>query len=295
MNMKKVDLHMHSNISNDGEYTPDRLMEMCKDAGLEMVALADHNSLSGIPKAKEKAEALGLYFIPAVELDCVLDGINFHLLGYHISDKHNWFRENEKRIFANELAAGSQMMDGVENIGILVDREKVVAVSKDGAITGEMIAEVVLADERNKDNELLMPYRSGGSRSDNPLVNFYWDFCSQGKPAYAKVEYPTFEEAIGEIIKDGGIPVLAHPGANIGCRRDIIEKMKALGLRGIEVYSSYHNKETIAFYNQLADELELMKTIGSDFHGKTKPSIRLGNVDMPERDKDKTIEYMVSI
>lgn len=139
------------------------------------------------------------------------------------------------------------MMDGIEDTGILVNREKVVAVSKDGAITGEMIAEVVLADERNKDNELLMHYRSGGSRSDNPLVNFYWDFCSQGKPAYAKVEYPTFEEAIGEIIKDGSIPVLAHPGANIGCRRDIIEKMKTLGLKGIEVYNNYHDKETATF------------------------------------------------
>ena len=67
----------------------------------------------------------------------------------------------------------------------------------------------------NKENKLLNPYYEGGLRSDNPYVNFYWDYCSQGKPAYAEVKFISLQEAIKVIEDNGGIPVLAHPGNNV--------------------------------------------------------------------------------
>ena len=71
-------------------------------------------------------------------------------------------------------------MDFAEKAGFIFDREKVKALSPDGTVTGEMIGEVVLADKRNDENILLKPYRDGGNRSDNPYVNFYWDWFSKG-------------------------------------------------------------------------------------------------------------------
>ena len=147
-----------------------------------------------------------------------------------------------------------------------------------------MIAEVALEDKRNDDNELLKPYRAGGSRSDNPYVNFYWDFCSQGKPAYVDIEYMTLREAISLVKKSGGIAVFAHPGANIKTDIEKLEGIVACGIDGIEVYSSYHNKETIQFYKEQAERFNLIKTMGSDFHGKIKPAIKLGNMVCEEEE-----------
>lgn len=281
---KKIDLHMHSNVSSDGEYAPVRLMEMCHEAGLSIVALADHNSLAGVKTAQKRAEELGMTFIPAIELDCTIDDINVHLLGYFVEDKYGWFWDNEINIFNQELDCGEKMMSKVEQLGIKVDKDKIRNKAKNGVITGELIAEAALKDRENKDNELLQPYRENGNRSDNPYVNFYWDFCSQGKPAYVPMIFPPFEEAVRQIRNVGGMPVLAHPGANIGRDREILQKMKKLGVQGVEVYSSYHDSETVRFYERAADELGLIKTVGSDFHGKTKPSIKLGSICMPEED-----------
>ena len=236
----QLDLHMHSIISNDGEYTPSQLMQLCQQHGLKTVALADHNSVRGIAEAQRSANELGLEFIRAIELDCQFEGVNLHLLGYGIDPALSKFEKNE------------------------------------------MIAEAALADQRNQNNTLLEPYRKNGKRSDNPYVNFYWDFCSQGKPAYVPIQFMGLNEAIQLIRKARGLAVLAHPGINIGQNQKILEGIVACGIDGMEVYSSYHDENMVAFYKEQAEKFHLLKTIGSDFHGKTKPAIKLGSMNCYE-------------
>lgn len=173
-------------------------------------------------------------------------------------------------------------MQLVKDLGIYFEKEKVLALAIEGVVTGEMIAEVALKDKRNQNNHLLEPYRRNGKRSDNPYVNFYWDFCSQGKMAYVPVQFISLSEAIQLIKKAGGIAVLAHPGINIWQYQNKLEGIIACGIDGIEVYSSYHDDNTVAFYNEQAEKFHLLKTIGSDFHGKTKPSIKLGSINCPQ-------------
>lgn len=127
-------------------------------------------------------------------------------------------------------------------------------------------------------NPLMAPYYSGGNRSENPFVNFYWDFCSKNKPAYAPVEYIPLKEAVGIIIESGGVPVLAHSQNNIGLDEEALVRIIGQGVKGIEVYSSYHDRTAVHNYERLADKHDLLKTVGSDFHGKTKPSIKLGHI-----------------
>lgn len=280
--VNQLDLHMHSNISNDGQYTPSQLLQMCKQQGLKTVALADHNSVRGIAEALESASRLGIEFISAIELDCQFEGVNLHLLGYGIDPTFAEFERNEKDILKKEQEASSKRMQLVQDLGFKFETEKVLALAIEGVVTGEMIAEVALNDKRNRNNHLLEPYRKHGKRSDNPYVNFYWDYCSQGKSAYVPVQFIGLNEAGQLIKKAGGIAVLAHPGINIGQDQKLLEGIVACGIDGIEVYSSYHDENTAIFYKEQAEKFHLLKTLGSDFHGKTKPSIKLGSMHCQE-------------
>jgi predicted metal-dependent phosphoesterase TrpH len=81
-----IDLHMHSNISSDGSYSPDALMQMCVSAGLRFVAVTDHNSVRGVEEAKKIAARLDIECISGIEFDCQLHGINLHLILYRGDD-----------------------------------------------------------------------------------------------------------------------------------------------------------------------------------------------------------------
>lgn len=277
-----IDLHMHSAMSSDGEYTPKELMKLCKDNGLKVVSIADHNTTKAISKASQYAKEYDLTLIPAIELDCTIDGTELHLLGYGISYDFPAFEEIEKTLEIQEKASSIKRIQLVQHMGIEVDEKKAYALFHNGYVTGEVIAEVALADERNKD--ILADYLPGGNRSDNPYVNFYWDICSQGKPAYVPIHYITLEEAVTVINDAGGIAVLAHPGNNVKEDEKLLEKIFTYDVKGIEVFSSYHSTKQVDYYLKWAKDHNVLPTIGSDFHGKTKPSIKLGALQNEEQE-----------
>lgn len=273
---------MHTTISNDGTYSPETIIQMCHEAGLEIVALADHNSTKAFRIAKPIADAYGMKLIPAVELDCHIDGINLHVLGYGINPNHPTFDAYEEEILTQERNSSQFVVNKIRELGIHLEDKALNRVQIHGVITGEMIAEVALEDSKNDNNELLVPYREGGSRSQNPLVNFYWDYCAQGKVAYYPIQFRTIDEIIQMINDAGGFAILAHPGNNIKTNVDVFKKIIDKGVIGVEVYSSYHSPEVIEHYHALALEHDLIMTLGSDFHGKTKPSIHLGKFSIPD-------------
>ena len=110
-----------------------------------------------------------------------------------------------------EQDASKKRMKLVRELGIEFSDEVIESLSRNGVVNGEMIAEAAMLYDKERKNPLLQPYYENGYRSDNPYVNFYWDYCSKGKPAYAEVKYITLKEAIEVIEKSGGVPVLAHP------------------------------------------------------------------------------------
>ena len=287
-----LDLHMHSDISNDGEYSPKRLMELCLENSIKVAALADHNSVRGIEDAKLYADKFGIQLIPAIELDCTFRGVDLHVLGYGINPKHDDFKRVEESVESQEIGTSKKRMELVKNMGITFDYDEVMKLSRNGAVTGEMIAEVALKDHRNKSNSLMLPFYPGGNRSDNPYVNFYWDICSSGKGAYVPMEFMSLSDAIDLIYDAGGIPVLAHPGNNVKEDEELLHNIIETGIVGMEVYSSYHSPEQIEFYSKQAEKYDLIKTLGSDFHGKTKPSIKLGAVDCENSD-DKIYRALI--
>jgi predicted metal-dependent phosphoesterase TrpH len=102
------------------------------------------------------------------------------------------------------------------------------------------------------------------------------------------------KEAIEIIKNSGGIAVLAHPGQNLKNREFLLPSIIRLGIEGIEAYSSYHNHKVCDYYRQKAEENRLLISGGSDFHGKTKPSIHMGQFGL-DRDGDDLVEALISI
>ena len=107
-------------------------------------------------------------------------------------------------------------------------------------------------------------------------MNFYWDFYAQHKPCYVEVDFPELEEAIAIIHKNGGKAVLAHPGNNLKGQFEIFDEIVGLGLDGVEAFCSYHDHETAEYFVKRAEKFNIGITCGSDYHGKTKPSVKLG-------------------
>ena len=188
--MSWLDLHMHTHFSDDGTYSPEELMELCAQSGVRVAAVSDHNCTRSVARAVRHARSLGIECIPAVELDCTYQGIDLHLLGYWIDPDHPGFSQTEQAIKKQEQLAGEQRIQLAYSMGFQFDAEPLRR-EKGGIVTGEMIAEAALVQD--PENPALLPYRPGGARSDNPYVNIYWDFFSQGKPGYVPVAFQSLE------------------------------------------------------------------------------------------------------
>ena len=289
--MSYIDLHMHSYYSDDGEFEPKQLIDLCLEKNIKYFSIADHNSVRGIKEAKEYCVGKNINIILAIELDCTFKEINLHVLGYGIDYDKTVFYDIEDNIIKQEQFASKKRMKLVKELGIDFSDEVINSLSRNGVVNGEMIAEAAMKFDKNHENPLLMPYYENGSRSDNPYVNFYWDYCAQGKAAYAEVSFISLQEAINIIEESGGIPILAHPGNNIKENINLLEQIISCGIKGIEVYSSYHSKEQVEFYKKFSLKHKLLLTCGSDFHGKTKPSIVIGGTDC-EGIEDKIISQL---
>ena len=275
-----IDLHIHSNYSDDADFSPFELVQKCRDAGITMMSITDHNSAMGNKEARNAAEDFGIKYITGIEIDCFFNDISVHLLGYGIDDDSPDFEQLYKNILSKEKAASYERLRLINQFGFEVSEDEMNNISnindEAGIWNGEMFAEVLLAKPEYKDHEILLPYREGRERADNPYVNFYWDYVSHGKPCYADVDFPDFRDAFAIIKDNGGKAVLAHPGNNLKNRLHIFSDILSTGIDGIEVFCSYHDREAAEYFYKQARDNNLLITCGSDFHGKTKPSVKLG-------------------
>lgn len=291
---KNIDLHMHSLYSDDGEFSPKEIIAIGKDEGMEIMALTDHNSVKGVDEMIESGKKAGIKVISGVEIDCVYKGVNLHMLGYGINHKRKEFLEIEEEIFEKEMAIAKIKIEKLkENTDLIIDEKKIFEIAAGNIVTGEIIGEVVLGEEKNRSNLLLKEYFNNGVKSDMPFVHFYWDFFSQGRIAYVPIEFRPMTEIVKLIKESGGLAVLAHPGNNFKNCLEIADDIIKEGIDGIEVFSTYHSPEQIDYFFNRAEKNNLLMTFGSDFHGKNKPHIRLKGYPIPEkyeRMKEKLVE-----
>jgi 3',5'-nucleoside bisphosphate phosphatase len=292
----RADLHMHSWYSLDGEFSIKDLLTKCQDHKLNIISLTDHNSVKGIGEAIELAYAAGIIVIPGIEIDCIYNGIDLHILGYNIKWDSTDFSSLEVEVHRRIMEAFPEMLRLLKKSGITVDADEVIALAKGRPPCAEQIAEALVTNPAYHANPLLKPYLPGGLRSNMPYINFYHDYFAQGKTAYVKIDYMSFSEAIDLIKSQDGIPIVAHPGVNLHNQEAVINELLDHGAQGLEAFNNYHDHDQIEYFAGIADSRHLLLTCGSDFHGKNKPLIQPGlfkQISRFEEKVDKSIRIIL--
>ena len=278
MNDGRVDLHIHSSKSSDADLTPFHLLRLAKENGFRAIAIADHDTVEAYPEAIEQSQKVGVELIPSVELTTLFKGREFHLLLPFVRWSSLALKTILDRVALARTEEAKARVAKLQELGFDTDWDEVSRKSKAGPPLGVTIAQILIDKGRRDKIPALEKYYAGENRLLAPYA-FYRDYFLEGKPAYVPKRTVGLLDVLGLILKDGAVPVLAHPGAYFErAGRDDLAELRAAGLAGLEVYSSYHDREQTELYLALAAELGLVATAGSDFHGRIKPHVTFGSM-----------------
>ena len=254
----KFDLHTHTTAS-DGTDTPAQLIEHAAKLGFELIAVTDHDTVSGLAEAKEAGERLGVRVSPGVEISAG-ENPEVHVLGYGMRD----LPRLEQRLGDMRLARRDRMYQMIERLraaGIEVDEARVFALAGESPCRPHL-ARVLVEMGRARD-----------------VRDAFYKYLLPGRAGYVPRQKLTVPEAIHLLRECGAAPVIAHPGQNKGAAfwlSDRLAAMKQEGLMGLEVYHMAHTQAECQAFDRIARKLGLLVTGGSDYHGSVK-QIELGD------------------
>ncbi len=263
--VQKVDLHCHSTAS-DGTLTPSELVELAVEKGISYIALTDHDTVSGLDEAVSKGEELGVNVIPGIEVTADTSFLGegkreLHILGYYFNPNSDAMRQLTEFFRSSRVKRNRELCGKLEELGYPIDYNSIV--SRYGENFGKPnIARVLMDLGYYKDRESAIDFLS-----------------SLG----VKREKMNYREIFHLIREAGGIPVIAHPVStklNYGELYCFLKEAKESGLGGVEVYHYRHKPADVRIFKEMAGELSLFVTGGSDFHGKNKPCISLGFLNL---------------
>lgn len=267
----RIDLHVHTTAS-DGLLPPERLVSVAKDAGVGILAIADHDSTDGVDAAMNEGRRLGVEVIPAVEINTDVEATEVHVLGYFIDHHQHWLQEFLTKQRDGRVNRAAKMVEKLNALGIPVTFERVRAMAN-GAVGRPHVARAIIETGAVKTTE-----------------EAFEKYIGRDGPAYVERLKVTPQDAVEIILKAGGIPVLAHPGW--GVREEMIPPLVEGGLEGLEAYYPDHTPAMVAHFLELAASLRLLVTGGTDFHGgDLATGVAIGSqyvpMDVVERLKDR--------
>ncbi len=276
-----IDLHMHSNFSDDGSYNVEDLFQMAAKRGLKIISICDHNSVKANLSARRMSQLYHIDYINGVELDCRYQNIHLRVLGYFINTSSEIFNHLENESLKHENNASLRRVEAFRRYtGIRVDIEALLTKNRYQKISGEMIAHQVLSNPQYQDHPMLKPYRYG-EKSKHPIYFMNQDFFAKGAPCYVEVHHPKLEDILDIIQLTGGVAVLSQPLAVLAQGEALFDEIIAKGIAGIEVFTPYYTDQEMAKLLKVAKERQLFITAGSDFHGQSKPDNLMGDTHCP--------------
>lgn len=253
----RIDLHTHSNRS-DGTDSPSELITNAVAAGLDVVALTDHDSTAGWDEAGQAAmDAGSIELVRGIEISTKLDGKSVHLLGYEFDPTDVALLEELERVLDGRNGRLPKIVAKLNALGIEITVAEVEAKAKNAKASGRPHVADVLVDKNVV--------------ADRDQA--FNDYLTPGRPGYVERYAAPLEGAIGLLRAAGGKTVLAHPwsrGSDQVLTPQRIAELAELGLDGIEVDHNDHDLESRARLGQLARELGLAQTGSSDYHGAGK-------------------------
>jgi len=267
--VSRVDLHLHTTVS-DGALRPEELVRAASIAGIQVMAVTDHDSVDGIRDAERAASDLSIQVIPGIEVSAGLDGDDVHVLGYFLDPGDRVLREALSRLQEGRVAQARSMVERLAELGWPLDWDRVMAIAQGGSVGRPHIARALIE-------------RGYVGSVDEAFSRF----LRRGGPGYVEGQKLLPQEAVSLIKEAGGVPSLAHPiivGAS-DYRLDLdrlLPVMVEAGLEGIEAYYKGYTPEVTAFLFGLASRYRLVPTGGSDFHGGgVVADAELGAVEVP--------------
>ncbi|MFQ5826145.1 MAG: PHP domain-containing protein [Dehalococcoidia bacterium] len=260
----RADLHLHSSAS-DGRLSPQELVEMAARNGLDVIALTDHDSVDGIASALEVARAFPqLKVIPGVEINTDVPRGEVHVLGYFGDYTSPQLGSALTRLRDARRIRGQKMVARLRDLGIGIEWERVHELAGDGSVGRPHVAQAML--ERG--------YISS-------LKEAFDKYIGREGPAYVEREKLSPKGAVELVVGVGGLAVLAHP-ANVESLSSLLPQLISAGLMGLEVYYDGYSPDVIQRLETLAQELGLIVTGGSDFHGlDSTTETPVGGVGVP--------------
>jgi len=275
----RIDLHIHSNRSSDGDLSPAQIVKLAKEANFRAISITDHDSVAAYPEAISRGQIEGIEVIPGIELTTVFGEREFHLLLPFVDWENPSLLSLVEEVAERRRTEAKERVEKLQKLGYDIEWEEVMEASGPFPPLGVTIAQVVLNKAQIKGFTGFEKYLKEDRRMFAPY-HFYRDHFSEGKPASVPKRNISLLDVLEKLPDIGGIPVVAHPGADFqkAEKQDLV-RLKEQGLAGLEVYSSYHDERQVRKYQKMAQELDLVPTAGSDFHGSIKPHVSFGQVE----------------
>ncbi|MFH0977290.1 MAG: PHP domain-containing protein [Spirochaetota bacterium] len=276
---KKIDLHIHSNFSEDADLSIEELFKQAMESSVSVIAITDHDSVKSIDIASNTSKRYQIEYIPGIEITTVfpVDNSQQHILGYYINNKDSELLRCLDKIAELRKKIARQRIEALRKLNFSLNEDNIWALTGDRPPTAVSIMTEIFSNKNNLNDKRLYDYLHG-EKKDNKMGQFYKDYFTENGQAYVPFESVSTREGIEIIKKAGGVPIIAHPVFLKEKRYlDIILEM---GIAGMEAISTYHKQEDVIFYSDYAVKNNLLITAGSDYHGPTaKPHIKLGKQD----------------
>ena len=259
----RIDLHAHSNVS-DGTLAPAAVVEAAVDAGLDVVALTDHDTVAGWAEAAAAANRLGIGFVPGVELSCRWYGtepaIALHLLGYYVDSQNPALVAEMARIREARVRRAERIVELMRADGVDVTLAEVQGYAAGGTVGRPHLAQALIRRGLAATvSDAFVP----------SMLGQRWRLPKEDTDVFL---------AVSLVRAAGGVAVFAHPRATKRGRTvpdELIVELAGAGLFGLEADHEDHSPEEREQIRALAARLGLVVTGSSDFHGANK-TVRLG-------------------
>lgn len=262
-----IDLHTHSTAS-DGSLTPAELARAGKAAGLDVMALTDHDSAKGVPEFLAEAKRIGLTAVSGIELSAEVAKGQMHLVGLNFNPDDPALNDKFGALLGGRDTRNHAMIAAFNENGIDLTYDEVFRFAGDDLVSRVHMAQALVAR---------------GIVSSIPEA--FERYLAKGACCYRDRFRYSPADCISMVRQAGGVVMLAHPLSLGGTPAELesrIAELRDLGLTGMECFYSTYDLEITVMLLRIANRLGLVPSVGSDFHGAPKPTIFLGNLTVEE-------------